>query len=435
MEMLDRNRSLTASLSGRPELSVVIPVLNERENIDALLPRLGRVLHELGCSHEVVVVDGASQDGSADAARSGGARVVVQNAPGYGHALREGFAAATGHYVLTLDADLSHDPDFIIKMWRARHAAELVIASRYAKGGVAYMPLHRKLLSQVLNRVFAHGLGLPVSDLSSGFRLYDARVLAGLDLGGRHFDILEEILVKAYAQGWRIIEIPFTYYPRERGASHARIVRFGIDLLRAFRRLWALRNSIESADYDERAFYSRIPLQRYWQRRRHRIITSMARAAGRTVDVGCGSSVILQSLNHAIGLDVKIDKLRYMRRHGVPLVQGSITALPMQDASFDCVVCSQVIEHIPADPAVFSELLRVLRPGGLFILGTPDYATIGWRIIEPLYGRFAGGGYKDEHITHYTRQSLTQLASRHGLDLIEFAYVCRSELIMAFRKR
>jgi SAM-dependent methyltransferase len=241
-------------------------------------------------------------------------------------------------------------------------------------------------------------------------------------------------LVKAYAAGWRVAEIPFTYYPRDAGSSHARVIAFGLDLLRAFARLWRLRSSIESADYDERAFYSRIPLQRYWQRERHRIITAMARGAGRTLDVGCGSSVILQSLNYAVGIDILANKLRYMRQYDVPLLRGSITASPIRATSFDCVVCSQVIEHLPADPAIFDELTRVLRPGGLLILGTPDYDTIGWRTIEPLYGLAAPGGYKDEHITHYTRASLAELATRHGLEVLEHAYVLRSELIMLMRK-
>jgi len=416
------------------DLTVLIPVLNERDNLVALLPRLRHVIAQLGCTHEVLVVDGGSHDGTVEAAAGLGAQVLVQRAPGYGGALREGFAAATGAYVLTLDADLSHDPDFIIKLWRARAQADVVIASRYVKGGVAYMPLNRKLLSRILNRFFALGLGLPVRDMSSGFRLYRARVLAGLELQGRNFDVLEEVLVKAYAAGWRVVEIPFTYYPRDAGSSHARVIAFGLDLLRAFARLWGLRSSIESADYDERAFYSRIPLQRYWQRERHRIITAMARGAGRTLDVGCGSSVILQSLNYAVGIDVLANKLRYMRQYGVPLVRGSVLALPIRDAAFDCVVCSQVIEHLAADPAIFDELTRVLRPGGLLVLGTPDYDTIGWRTIEPLYGWFAPGGYKDEHITHYTLASLTELVARYGFEIVERAYVLRSELILAMRK-
>jgi SAM-dependent methyltransferase len=335
---------------------------------------------------------------------------------------------------LTLDADLSHEPDFIIKLWRERDHADIVIASRYVKGGAAYMPLRRKLLSRLLNRFFALGLSLPVRDLSSGFRLYRANVLADLCLEGRNFDILEETLVKAYSAGWRVVEIPFTYYPRDAGSSHARVVAFGLDLLRAFARLWRLRNSLASADYDERAFYSRIPPQRFWQRERHRIITAMARSAGRTLDIGCGSSVILQSLNYAVGIDVLANKLRYMRQYDVPLVRGSIAALPARDASFDCVVCSQVIQHLPADPAIFDELTRVLRPGGLLVLGTPDYDTIGWRAIEPLYRLLTADGYKDERITHYTLASLSELATRYGFEIVERAHVFRSEVILAMRK-
>lgn len=415
------------------DLTVLLPVLNERDNLAVLLPRLAAVLAGLDCRSEVLVVDGGSRDGTAETAAALGARVLQQQSPGYGGALREGFAAAAGEYVLTLDADLSHDPHFIAKLWRARTRADLIIASRYVVGGVALMPLGRRILSQVLNRLFGAGLGLPVRDLSSGFRLYRTELLRTLPLHGRNFEILEDILVKAYMDGWQVLELPFTYYPRERGSSHARVVRFGIDLLRAFARLWRARNSIDSADYDERAFYSRIPLQRYWQRRRHAIITAMTRDAGRTLDIGCGSSVILQSLNDAVGLDILQYKLRYMRRYGVPLVRGSLAALPVRSASVDCVVCSQVIEHLPLDPVLFDEMLRVLRPGGLLVLGTPDYSTIGWRVIEPLYAIAAPGAYADEHITHYTRAGLEAEAAARGLVVEDVQYVLRSELVLALR--
>ncbi len=68
------------------------------------------------------------------------------------------------------------------------------------------------------------------------------------------------------------------------------------------------------------------------------------------------------------------------------------------------------------------------------IIGTPDYATRGWRIIEPLYGVLIPGGYRDEHTTHYTRASLTAILVRLGFVPEEAAYVARSELIMRFRK-
>ena len=259
-------------------------------------------------------------------------------------------------------------------------------------------------------------------------------MLANLELAATNFEVLEEILVKAYASGFSVVEVPFTYFPRGAGRSHAKLVSFGWMILRSSIPLWKIRNSLKSADYDQRAFYSLIPPQRYWQRRRHHITVLWARGAGRVLDAGCGSSLIVQSLNNAIGMDYNYAKLRFLRRHEIPLVNASAFALPFKTDSFDCVISSQVIEHIPYDESIFSEMCRVLRPGGMLILGTPDYATIGWRIIEPIYGFLMPGGYKDEHITHYTLERLREILSRYGIAIEETAYIARSELILRCRK-
>jgi dolichol-phosphate mannosyltransferase len=416
------------------DLSIILPVVNESENLRQLLPRLKAVMDRERISFEIIVVDGGSSDGTPQTASELGARAVAERRHGYAGALETGFAEAHGDYILTLDADLSHEPAFAAKLWRARNEADIVIASRYARGGAAFAGSMRIWLSRLLNLWMRRLLSMPVHDLSSGFRLYQRGALQDLTLVARNFEVIEEVLVKAYALGYRLCEVPFTYFPRESGRSHARLLRFGLDLMRSSLSLWKLRNSINSADYDERAFYSFIPVQRYWQRRRHRIAISWARGAESVLDVGCGSSVIIQSLNNAVGMDVSMGKLRFLRRRGIELVRGSAFALPFRDGVFDCVISSQVIEHIPYDEILFREMNRVLRPGGLLIIGTPDYATLGWQIIEPLYGALMPGGYRDEHITHYTRESLSGILVENGFVHEETAYVARSELIMKFRK-
>ena len=135
------------------------------------------------------------------------------------------------------------------------------------------MPKYRLYLSRVLNVVFRRGLSMPLRDLSSGFRLYRRSVFDPDTLKGRDFDLLQEILVKAYCEGWKVQEIPFDYMPREHGSSSARLTRLGKAYLRSFWSLWKLRNSIEAADYDYRAFQGPIPLQRYWQKSRFRIVS------------------------------------------------------------------------------------------------------------------------------------------------------------------
>jgi len=420
---------------GAPDLSVVIPALNEGPNLALLLPALRAQIEALGLTSEVLVITRGNDAATREAADGSGARVVDEPERGYGVALRTGFRLARGRHVLTMDADLSHGVAFVRDLWEAREQAEVVIASRYVPGGSANMPRDRYLLSRILNWFFSRGLSLPARDLSSGFRLYRADVLASVGLRGRDFDIVPEILVRLYSEGWRIREIPFAYAPRRHGSSNARVFAFGLAYLRTFRALWTLRNSILSADYDERAHDSRIPLQRYWQRERFRHVTELAAGEGRVLDVGCGSSRIIGALvPGSVAVDVEARKLRYARRFGRALVRASGFRLPFADGSFPCVVSSQVIEHVPRDSPMLAELCRVLAPGGRLVLGTPDYDRWEWVWMEKAYQLAAPGAYADEHITHYTRRELLDLFAGLGYRHEATRYILRGELIMAFRK-
>src|SRR5229473_7137306 len=196
------------------DVSVILPVVNEGANLRILIPKLNALLDRDRLTHEIVVVDGGSTDGTRETAESLGARVVPERRKGYAGALETGFAEARGDYILTLDADQSHDPDFVTKMWRARERADIVIASRYARGGVAYTDFIRRITSAGLNFVLSRMLSMPVRDLSSGYRLYRREAIAGLKLDSTNFEVLEEILVKAYARGFSVVEVPFTYFPR-----------------------------------------------------------------------------------------------------------------------------------------------------------------------------------------------------------------------------
>jgi glycosyltransferase involved in cell wall biosynthesis len=416
------------------ELSVVVPALDEGANLATLLPALRSVLDGLGATFEIIVVTSGSDELTQAVARQAGADICEQVEPGYGGALRAGFAHAHGKYILTMDADLSHPPEFVRELWNARGTAELTIASRYVAGASAQMPVMRYLLSRVLNRVFRRGLSVRVRDLSSGFRLYRRDALRPLRFTARDFDVLQQILIRAYAEGWRVREIPFAYAPRKYGASHARVFKFGRAYLRTFWSLWKLRNSIFAADYDDRAHDSPIWLQRYWQRKRFQHVTELIAGQGPVLDVGCGSSRIIAALpSGSVAVDILLRKLRYARKFGRPLVQASAFSLPFANESFPCVLCSQVIEHVPKESPILDELCRVLRPGGRLVLGTPDYANWQWVYMEKAYG-FAAPGYADEHIAHYTLAELTDTFRRRGFQVEAVRYTLRSELILALRK-
>jgi SAM-dependent methyltransferase len=401
-------------LSAIPNLSIIAAGLARTADPEGFLAQLRREASGLGFAHEVIA--------------------VPPDARGYGHELRFGLRQARAPYVITVDPDFSGAMSFLADLWAHRDDAEVIVASRYVEGSRASMPPARGTGSRLLNLAFRRGLSLGISDGSSAIRLYHADVVNGLHLRAHDYDILQEVLVRAYAEGWRVLEIPLRYAPSPAVASKAHLALVSA-YARTFWELWKLRNSIAAADYDYRAHDSVIPLQRYWQRRRYRHLTELVAGEGPVLDVGCGSSHVIGALPHgSIVLDVLMNKLRFARRFRVPRVRASGFALPFADASFPCVLCSQVIEHVPKAPSMIDELCRVLQPGGRLVLGTPDYDRWEWVWIEKAYGIAAPGGYADEHISHYTRKGLLDEFARRGYAHEATRYILRGELILAFRK-
>jgi dolichol-phosphate mannosyltransferase len=418
-----------------PELSVVVPVWNGEHSLGKLLPRLLPVLDSTVPGRGEVVVVLPQGDPVGSLAERAGARVAWFDRPGYGNALNAGLAAAGGRWVITMDADFSHHPEFIRTLWLRRREADVLIASRYVPGAYAAMPLSRRILSRALNRLYRTALALPHSDLSSGFRMYSRPVLDDIGpVGAVGLDSLQEILVKAYSQGWKIREAPL-FYRQSRTWTSGRLAELGAGYLKTLGRLMALRNSVKAADYDHRAFDSWIPLQRYWQRARFRVIRSMVDGRTRILDIGCGSSRIIQSLPQSVGLDMQIRKLRWLRAPGRQLVQASLMQLPFSDGAFDAVICSEVIEHIPREEIDLGDMVRVLAPGGTLVLGTPDYGRWIWRALEGLYKKIFPQGYATEHINPYTRRELRHEIERLGLTVLDVEYVGGSEMIFHAEKQ
>jgi dolichol-phosphate mannosyltransferase len=225
------------------DLSIVIPAYQEGKNIGILIKKIKEVLKDKNILYEIIVVDNHSSDETPQEVIRNGGILINQEERGYGGALKAGFNLAQGKYVLTMDADFSHPPTFILNFYQKRKLAEMIIGSRYIKGGKAEMSLFRKFLSLMLNKSFAYLLGLPFKDLSSGFRLYRKSALDTLHLKSQDFDILEEILILIYCQGLKIIEVPIHYLPRRSGKTHAKLMRFVISYLKTFYRMWRLKRA------------------------------------------------------------------------------------------------------------------------------------------------------------------------------------------------
>ncbi|MEO8460833.1 MAG: glycosyltransferase [Dokdonella sp.] len=224
-------------------ISVLILARNEAANLQTLLPEIRDVLVRSGRKFEIVVIDGQSQDGTARVAELHGARVLSQRHPGYANALRQGIATCAGDFVVALDADYSHRPDFVESLLLASADADIVVASRYVAGGSADMSVDRRALSVIINRVFGFLLRVPIRDMTSGFRVYRRAALQSLEPRGEHFDALPELLALAHFAGRLIREIPFHYHPREAGLSKANALKFAPAYLRTLLRCWRMKKS------------------------------------------------------------------------------------------------------------------------------------------------------------------------------------------------
>jgi dolichol-phosphate mannosyltransferase len=215
-----------------PGAWLILPTYNEAENLErivrAALPRLAEATAE----HRVLVVDDGSPDGTGDIAdrlAAELARVEVlhrASKEGLGRAYLAGFEHALSRdaeLVLEMDADFSHDPADLPRLIRAADDADLVLGSRYVRGGgVENWGLRRRVLSRGGSFYARVILGVPVRDLTGGFKCFRRETLEGIDYRETHADgygFQIELTYRAVSNGYRVKEIPIVFRDRERGTS------------------------------------------------------------------------------------------------------------------------------------------------------------------------------------------------------------------------
>jgi glycosyltransferase involved in cell wall biosynthesis len=202
--------------SDAPKVSVVIPCLNEAENIELCVTTALQVLATNGIDGEVVVADNASTDGSPELAERAGARVVHEPRRGYGSAYLAGFSAARGEYIVMADADMTYDWNDIPRFVRELdEGGEMVIGDRMDNIHPGAMPwLHRyvgnPVLTGILNLFFRTG----IKDAHCGMRAVRRDVLPRLDLRTTGMEFASEMVIRAAKENLDIRQFPIEYHPR-----------------------------------------------------------------------------------------------------------------------------------------------------------------------------------------------------------------------------
>ncbi len=221
-----------------PELSIVLPCLNEAETLATCVRKARTFLEKHGIDGEVIVADNGSTDGSQEIAASNGARVVPIAQKGYGSALQGGIAAARGRYVIMGDSDDSYDFSSLLPfVEKLRQGYDLVMGNRF-EGGVqpgAMPPLHRYFGNPFLTGVGRLFFKSRVGDFYCGLRGFTRAAAERMDLRTTGMEFALEMVVKATFLGMRVTEVPITLWCDGRSRPpHLRSFRDGWRSLRFF---------------------------------------------------------------------------------------------------------------------------------------------------------------------------------------------------------
>ncbi|MEK6844001.1 MAG: glycosyltransferase [Nanoarchaeota archaeon] len=209
------------------DFSIVVPSYNEDENLKPLIRELKKVMAKtkFKSSYEIIIVDdnsnGKTREILKNFAKNGNFIALLRNKKGIFTAVLDGIKIANGKYILTMDADLSHPPHLIPKMLSYINDYDIVIGSRYSKGGEMKSTFTRKWGGFFLNKICSFIIGTKVKDLGGNFRIFKKSAIDKIKFRYpcKFAEFGQELFYRAERLNFKIKEVPFIYRDRKEGKS------------------------------------------------------------------------------------------------------------------------------------------------------------------------------------------------------------------------
>jgi glycosyltransferase involved in cell wall biosynthesis len=409
-----------------PLLSVVIPCYNERATVAELLRRV----REVAVEKEIIVIDDRSTDGSRDvvaalAQQWPEIRHILQPVnQGKGAAIQRGIAEAQGDIVLIQDADLEYDPDEYPKLIQpiVDGHADVVFGSRFEGYPRRVMLYWHRLGNTFLTFLSNCTTNLDLTDMETCYKVFRRDVIQSIKLNSNRFGIEPEITAKLARRGYRIYEVPISYYGREYWEGKK------INWKDGFSAIWTiLKYGLFDDTTSEPPTYKTLrrldSLNRYnswiWER--------LAPYVGqRVLEIGAGSGTMTRFL-YGRELIVAteretpyLDRLRnrFRRKPGVVVERldpDSDESVDLARYGFDTVTCINVLEHTLDDVATLRRANQLLQPGGRMIVFVPAG--------RDLFGTLDRGV---GHQRRYERDELIEKLRAAGFEIEDVSYQNRA---------
>lgn len=231
-------------------ISTVLLAYKEAENLRILLPRIISELENIGEDYEILVIDTkVPLDDTKEVCKEFGVKYINQEEPYFGGAFRTAIKYAKKDKFLILDSDGSHNPVYISSIYsKFRRGADLVIGSRYVKGGNTNDSRSSIIMSRILNSIFRISLGIKAKDISTNYRMYKTKQLKDVFLTCNNYDVLQEVILKMKINkpNLKISEVPISFDKRMFGESKRNLFKFLLSYIKTLLRLIFIRLTAET---------------------------------------------------------------------------------------------------------------------------------------------------------------------------------------------